>query len=87
VLEGLGSPELLRPTDDRETWLVLTRWRDDESFQALMHLDEVFGGAMMSTPFDLDLSVRPVLATGATCDVAEVDNRCAGGACAAGTCP
>jgi len=48
---------------------------------------EVFGGAMMSTPFDLDLSVRPVLATGATCDVAEVDNRCAGGACAAGTCP
>ena len=26
--------ELLRPTDDREQWLVITRWRDEDSFQA-----------------------------------------------------
>lgn len=33
-MDGFEGFELLRPTDDRETWLVLTRWRDDESFQA-----------------------------------------------------
>ena len=26
--------ELLKPTDGRTTWLVITRWRDEESFQA-----------------------------------------------------
>ena len=26
--------ELLRPADDRNTWLVYTRWKDEESFQA-----------------------------------------------------
>jgi heme-degrading monooxygenase HmoA len=33
-MDGFEGFELLRPTDDRETWLVLTRWRDDESFRA-----------------------------------------------------
>jgi heme oxygenase (mycobilin-producing) len=32
--EGFEGFELLRPTDDRLTWLVVTRWRDEESFQA-----------------------------------------------------
>jgi heme oxygenase (mycobilin-producing) len=32
--EGFEGFELLRPTDDRETWLVVTRWRDEESFDA-----------------------------------------------------
>jgi heme-degrading monooxygenase HmoA len=32
--EGFEGFELLRPTDDRGVWLVLTRWRDDESFNA-----------------------------------------------------
>jgi heme-degrading monooxygenase HmoA len=31
---GFEGFELLRPTDDRTTWLVITRWADDESFQA-----------------------------------------------------
>lgn len=31
--EGFEGFELLRPTDGRETWLVVTRWRDEESFQ------------------------------------------------------
>ncbi|HEV3280917.1 MAG TPA: antibiotic biosynthesis monooxygenase [Acidimicrobiales bacterium] len=31
---GFEGFELLRPTDDRETWLVVTRWRDEESFDA-----------------------------------------------------
>jgi heme oxygenase (mycobilin-producing) len=32
--EGFEGFELLRPTDERETWLVVTRWRDEEAFQA-----------------------------------------------------
>lgn len=32
--DGFEGFELLRPTDERTTWLVVTRWRDDESFQA-----------------------------------------------------
>jgi heme oxygenase (mycobilin-producing) len=31
---GFEGFELLKPTDDRNTWLVVTRWRDEESFQA-----------------------------------------------------
>jgi heme oxygenase (mycobilin-producing) len=31
---GFEGFELLRPTDDRDTWLVVTRWRDDDSFRA-----------------------------------------------------
>lgn len=32
--DGFEGFELLRPTDGRETWLVVTRWRDEEAFQA-----------------------------------------------------
>src|ERR1700716_1319946 len=32
--DGFEEFQLLRPTDDRGTWLVYTRWRDEESFQA-----------------------------------------------------
>lgn len=35
--EGFEGFELLKPTDDREQWLVVTRWRDEESFQAWMN--------------------------------------------------
>ncbi len=31
---GFEGFELLKPTDERTTWLVVTRWRDEESFQA-----------------------------------------------------
>jgi len=31
---GFEGFELLKPTDDRTTWLVVTRWKDEESFQA-----------------------------------------------------
>ena len=34
--EGFESFELLRPNDDREVCLVLTRWRSEEDFQAWM---------------------------------------------------
>jgi heme-degrading monooxygenase HmoA len=32
--EGFESFDLLRPLGGREQWLVVTRWRDEESFQA-----------------------------------------------------
>jgi heme oxygenase (mycobilin-producing) len=32
--EGFEGFELLKPTDDRSTWLVVTRWRDQASFEA-----------------------------------------------------
>ena len=32
--EGFEGFELLKPADERTQWLVLTRWRDEESFQA-----------------------------------------------------
>ncbi len=32
--DGFEGFELLRPTDDRHQWLVVTRWRDEASFQA-----------------------------------------------------
>ena len=32
--DGFEGFELLKPTDERTQWLVVTRWRDEESFQA-----------------------------------------------------
>ena len=32
--EGFEGFELLKPTDERTTWLVVTRWRDEASFEA-----------------------------------------------------
>ena len=31
---GFEGFEPLKPTDERNTWLVVTRWADDESFQS-----------------------------------------------------
>jgi heme-degrading monooxygenase HmoA len=32
--EGFEGFELLKPADERTTWLVVTRWRDEESFRS-----------------------------------------------------
>lgn len=32
--DGFEGFELLEPTDDRTTWLVVTRWRDEAAFDA-----------------------------------------------------
>ena len=31
--DGFEGFELLKPTDGRNTWLVVTRWRDEAAFQ------------------------------------------------------
>jgi heme-degrading monooxygenase HmoA len=35
--DGFEGFELLKPADGRTTWLVVTRWRDDASFEAWLH--------------------------------------------------
>ncbi len=35
--DGFEGFELLQPSDERDVWLVLTRWRDEESFTAWLH--------------------------------------------------
>lgn len=35
--DGFEGFELLKPADDRTTWLVVTRWRDEESFNAWLN--------------------------------------------------
>lgn len=35
--DGFEGFELFKPTDGRTTWLVVTRWRDDASFEAWLH--------------------------------------------------
>jgi heme oxygenase (mycobilin-producing) len=35
--DGFEGFELLKPTDERTTWLVVTRWRDEKAFLAWMH--------------------------------------------------
>jgi heme-degrading monooxygenase HmoA len=35
--DGFEGFELLKPADERTTWLVLTRWRDQASFEAWLH--------------------------------------------------
>jgi heme-degrading monooxygenase HmoA len=32
--DGFEGFELLKPVDDRTTWLVITRWRDNGAFEA-----------------------------------------------------
>jgi heme-degrading monooxygenase HmoA len=32
--DGFEGFELLKPIDDRTTWLVVTRWRDEAAFEA-----------------------------------------------------
>lgn len=34
---GFEGFELLQPTDERTTWLVITRWKDEESFQTWLN--------------------------------------------------
>lgn len=48
---------------------------------------EIWGGPEDPTPYQLDVSLRPVLGAGEACDPAEVENRCSTGTCPAGDDP
>jgi heme-degrading monooxygenase HmoA len=45
---GFEGFELLKPTDGRTTWLVVTRWQDEESFAAWQN-SAAFGRGHHST--------------------------------------
>jgi heme-degrading monooxygenase HmoA len=42
--EGFEAFELLRPNDDRDVCLVITRWRSEEDFQAWMNSRDFTAG-------------------------------------------
>lgn len=42
--EGFLGFELLKPTDDRDQWLVITRWADEESFQGWLNSESFAHG-------------------------------------------
>ncbi len=57
---GFEGFELLKPTDDRKTWLVVTRWADDDSFQAWLNSPAFGHGHRSETPKDGETAARPV---------------------------
>jgi heme oxygenase (mycobilin-producing) len=42
--DGFEGFELLKPTDERTTWLVVTRWRDEAAFAAWRNSHAGAGG-------------------------------------------
>ena len=48
--EGFEGFELLKPTDDRTTWLVITRWRDEDAFNAWVSSPSFGHGHRSETP-------------------------------------
>lgn len=56
---GFEGFELLRPTDGRTTWLVVTRWKDEESFNAWVS-SPAFGHGHQQVAADAQQQQRPV---------------------------
>lgn len=56
---GFEGFELMKPTDDRTTWLVVTRWADEESFQAWV-ASPAFSDGHRSEARAQDAPARPV---------------------------
>jgi heme oxygenase (mycobilin-producing) len=69
--DGFEGFELLKPTDGRTTWLVVTRWRDEESFQAWQnspafgqgHRSAAAAGSAAGAGHDHGGGTRPPVAT------------------------
>jgi len=62
--EGFEGFELLRPTDDRNQWLVVTRWRDQEAFDGWVQSPAFahgHAGASRPTPSGAPVSVSSEL--------------------------
>jgi heme-degrading monooxygenase HmoA len=50
--EGFEGFELLKPTDDRTQWLVITRWRDEEAFNGWVASPAFAHGHRSTAPTD-----------------------------------
>ncbi|KGJ71692.1 antibiotic biosynthesis monooxygenase [Cryobacterium roopkundense] len=57
---GFEGFELLKPTDDRTTWLVVTRWADEESFQAWVSSPAFGHGHRSEAPKEGEPAAKPV---------------------------
>lgn len=58
--DGFEGFELLRPTDDRLQWLVVTRWRDEESFQTWLASPSFAEGHRSAAERSSGAAPRPV---------------------------
>ncbi len=58
--DGFEGFELLRPTDDRGVWLVVTRWRDEASFDAWVSSPAFAHGHRGPSPSGGEASPPPV---------------------------
>jgi heme-degrading monooxygenase HmoA len=58
--EGFEGFELLKPADDREQWLVITRWRDEDSFQAWLGSESFAHGHRSAAERHGDPAPKPV---------------------------
>lgn len=58
--EGFQGFELLKPTDDREQWLVITRWADENAFQRWVASDSFAHGHRSAAERQGDPAPRPV---------------------------
>ena len=58
--DGFEGFELLQPTDERTTWLVVTRWRDEESFQAWVNSPAFGHGHRSESERDGGAAPKPV---------------------------
>lgn len=58
--EGFQGFELLKPADDRTQWLVITRWRDEESFQAWLASESFAQGHRSAAERGGDPAPKPV---------------------------
>lgn len=58
--EGFEGFELLKPTDSRDQWLVITRWRDEESFQGWLQSESFAHGHRSAAERQGDPAPRPV---------------------------
>jgi heme-degrading monooxygenase HmoA len=58
--DGFEGFELLKPTDERTTWLVVTRWRDEGSFAAWLNSQAFGHGHQGAGGQDGEAAARPV---------------------------
>lgn len=58
--DGFEGFELLKPTDDRTTWLVVTRWRDEAAFDAWVNSPAFAHGHRSASDRDGEQAPAPV---------------------------
>jgi heme-degrading monooxygenase HmoA len=58
--DGFEGFELLKPTDERTTWLVVTRWRDEAAFEAWVNSSAFGRGHRSASEGDAERPKGPV---------------------------